>query len=100
MGTDTGGRLVRVIVSMARSEHPFFREDASTAVGGEAIIVALRAENSLLHSEITWLVARIAELERRLGLNSSNSGKPPSSNLARRRTMSLGRCSTYPQRNR
>jgi hypothetical protein len=25
------------------------------------------------------LKARIAELERRLGLNSSNSGKPPSS---------------------
>ena len=32
----------------------------------------LRAENSALQ-------ARVAELERRLGLNSSNSGKPPSS---------------------
>ena len=30
-------------------------------------------------AEITALRARIAELERRLGLNSSNSGKPPSS---------------------
>ncbi len=28
---------------------------------------------------IAALQARIAELERRLGLNSSNSGKPPSS---------------------
>ena len=37
-----------------------------------ALIAALRAENAALK-------ARIAELERRLGLNSSNSGKPPSS---------------------
>ena len=37
-----------------------------------ALIAALRAENAAL-------TARLAELERRLGLNSSNSGKPPSS---------------------
>ena len=37
-----------------------------------ALIAALRAENASLK-------ARIAELERRLGLNSSNSDKPPSS---------------------
>ena len=37
-----------------------------------ALIAALRAENESLE-------ARIAELERQLGLNSSNSGKPPSS---------------------
>jgi transposase len=37
-----------------------------------ALIAALRAENACLK-------ARIAELERRLGLDSSNSGKPPSS---------------------
>jgi transposase len=30
-------------------------------------------------AEIAALKAQIAELERRLGLNSSNSGKPPSS---------------------
>ena len=64
---------------MARSEDPISREDASAAAGGEAVIAGLRAENALLRSEITLLVARIAELERRLGLNSSNSGKPPSS---------------------
>ena len=81
----TGEGLVRVIVSMARSEYPFSREDASAAVGGEAIIVGLEAENALLRSEITLLVARIAERERRLGLNSSNGGKPPSNDLARRR---------------
>ena len=37
-----------------------------------ALIEALRAENASLK-------ARITELERRLELNSSNSGKPPSS---------------------
>jgi transposase len=37
-----------------------------------ALIAALRAENA-------FLKARMAELERRLELNSSNSGKPPSS---------------------
>jgi transposase len=37
-----------------------------------ALVTALMAENAALK-------ARIAELERRLGLNSSNSGKPPSS---------------------
>ena len=37
-----------------------------------ALIAALTAENAALKE-------RIAELERRLGLNSSNSGKPPSS---------------------
>lgn len=37
-----------------------------------ALIAALKAENASLR-------ARMAELERRLGLNSSNSGKPPSS---------------------
>ncbi len=63
---------------MARSADPFSREDASAA-GSEAVIAALQGENALLRSEITLLMARIAELERRLGLNSSNSGKPPSS---------------------
>ena len=37
-----------------------------------ALIAALRAENAALK-------ARMAELERRFELNSSNSGKPPSS---------------------
>src|SRR3954462_10659103 len=39
----------------------------------------LRAENAALKETIAVLLARVAELERRLGLNSSNSGKPPSS---------------------
>ena len=45
----------------------------------EAVIAALRAENAGQREIITVLTARIAELERRLGLNSANSGKPPSS---------------------
>ena len=41
--------------------------------------MALVAENVELRAQIVTLLARVAELERRLGLNSSNSGKPPSS---------------------
>jgi transposase len=40
---------------------------------------ALRAQNAALLELVSKLEARIAELERRLGLNSSNSSKPPSS---------------------
>jgi transposase len=54
-------------------------DDATAAVSDEALIAALRAENSLLRTENTVLRGRLTELERRLGLNSSNSGKPPSS---------------------
>ena len=49
------------------------REDLIALVSAQSVqILALVAENAALK-------ARIAELERRLGLNSSNSGKPPSS---------------------
>src|SRR3954468_7708515 len=63
-------------------------EDAPrTALSDEAVTLAalaeenarLRAENAALQETIAVLLARVAELERRLGLNSSNSGKPPSS---------------------
>ena len=46
--------------------------EASAPVSPEAIIAALQAANLELRQ-------RIAELERQLGLNSANSGKPPSS---------------------
>jgi len=39
----------------------------------------LRSENAAKDAMIACLLGRIEELERRLGLNSSNSGKPPSS---------------------
>jgi hypothetical protein len=44
-----------------------------------AQIEKVTAENDALKALIEALQARIAELERRLGLNSSNSSKPPSS---------------------
>jgi transposase len=45
----------------------------------EALVVALQAQISAQQSQIAALQARNAELERQLGLNSGNSGKPPSS---------------------
>jgi transposase len=54
-------------------------EDALLAADGAALIEALRTENALLRAENAALMGRLAELERRLNLNSSNSGKPPSS---------------------
>jgi transposase len=61
---------------MTSPENAPLAEDASETAAAPAAVVAemerLRAENAALQ-------ARVAELERRLGLNSSNSGKPPSS---------------------
>jgi transposase len=61
-------------------------DPASTVIGEppttaalQALIEQLIAQNALLIQERDVLLARVAELERRLGLNSSNSGKPPSS---------------------
>ena len=39
----------------------------------------LREENASLREETARFRERIGDLERRLGLNSGNSGKPPSS---------------------
>jgi transposase len=44
-----------------------------------ALIAALQAESAALRATIAVQNARIADLERQLGLNSGNSGKPPSS---------------------
>jgi hypothetical protein len=56
-----------------------------------AQIEKLLAENAALRALIEGQQARISELERRLGLNSSNSSKPPSSDGPKRpaRTSSL-----------
>ena len=53
----------------------------------EELIALIRAQAA----EIAALKVRIAELERQLGLNSSNSGKPPSSDGLKKpaRVMSL-----------
>src|SRR6202789_3619584 len=45
----------------------------------ESIIAALQEQKAALSALVAALQARVAELERQLGLNSGNSGKPPSS---------------------
>jgi transposase len=68
-------------------ESPFpVADPASTVIGEPPSIGALQAltehliaQNALLVGEKDVLLAGVAELERRLGLNNSNSGKPPSS---------------------
>jgi transposase len=49
--------------------------DSQSEPTREELIALIRAQAA----EIAALKARVAELERQLGLNSSNSGKPPSS---------------------
>ncbi len=60
-----------------------WRDEAAAEAGqpasSEALISALRARDAAQQAFIAALRARIVELERRLGLNGSNSGRPPSS---------------------
>jgi transposase len=62
---------------MALSDETSWRDDVTASPGDEAVIAALQAGGALLRSQHAALTARIAELERRLGLNSSKSFKPP-----------------------
>jgi transposase len=64
---------------MASPDDTASRDDATAPAGNDTVMEALRAENALLRAENAALTERLVELERRLGLNSSNSGKPPSS---------------------
>jgi transposase len=57
--------------------------EATVAVQA-AIIAELRAVNAAQAQTIAALEARVAELERRLGTDSSNSSKPPSSDGLRK----------------
>jgi transposase len=63
--------------------------EANDALAAE--VASAKAENGALKELIKSLQAQIAELERRLGLNSSNSSKPPSSDGPKKpsRTSSL-----------
>lgn len=62
-----------------------------TPLGESPSTEELLAVIAAQQAQIVALLARIAELERRLGLNSSNSGKPPSSDGLKKpnRTRSL-----------
>jgi transposase len=66
-------------MSDASGFHPGTETVTSAAASSDAIIAELRSENAVLRDGIAALQGRIAELERQLGLNSGNSGKPPSS---------------------
>ena len=69
-------------------------EDAAPKAGSpaspEALIAALRAQNTGQRTLIAALQARISELERQLGLNSGNSGKPPSSDGLKKKRARVG----------
>jgi transposase len=58
---------------------PHDRDLEATVTVQAAVIVELRAANAGLVAANIALEARVAELERRLGQDSSNSSKPPSS---------------------
>ena len=62
-----------------------------TAAVAADLVAALMARNTELQELVVSQTTRIAELERRLGLNSSNSGKPPASDGLKKphRTRSL-----------
>jgi transposase len=64
---------------MAPPDDTFPGDDTTAAPDGGPVVAALLAEIVVLRAENAALIGRLAELEHRLGLNSSNSGKPPSS---------------------
>jgi len=69
----TGHGAAWVKVSMTPPANDRRPEDYAADISGLlALIAELRVQNATL-------AARVAELERQLGLNSGNSGKPPSS---------------------
>ena len=75
----TGHGRVRVNVSLAPPDDTPCGDSAPAATDSAALMAALQAENERLRAENAVLMVRLAALERRLGLNSRNSGKPPSS---------------------
>jgi transposase len=62
----------------------------ATAASADEVIAELRTLNAAQDAFIVELRARIAELERQLGLNSGNSGKPPSSDGLKKKPARVG----------
>ena len=66
----------RAYIAALEAKVEYLLAQNSALVGERAALVI---EHEVRRRENEALVARVAELERRLGLHSSNSGKPPSS---------------------
>ena len=64
-------------------------------VSPESINAALRAQNAALSALVAALQARVGELERQLGLNSGNSGKPPSSDGLKKKPVRVKSLGSY-----
>jgi len=62
----------------------------ATSASADEVIAELRTLNAAQDAFIVELRARIAELERQLGLNSGNSGKPPSSDGLKKKPGRVG----------
>src|ERR1035437_9361636 len=75
-------------------------DDAASAAlaAAKEIILAQQVQIEVLKELVASLTSRVAELERQLGQNSSNSGKPPSSDGLKKppRTQSLREPSCEP----
>jgi transposase len=59
--------------------HALVAQFEEVVAGKDVLIAELSAANTKLGAQVVKLVARVEELERRLGRDSSNSSKPPSS---------------------
>jgi transposase len=89
-------RLVAVEAAIPSSDPDL---EATVAVPA-AVIVELRAANAEQARLIATVQARVAELERRLGKDSSNSSKPPSSDGLRKPARTERRAAERAERRR
>ena len=69
-------------------------------IGVPASTEELLAVIAAQQAQIVALLAKVAELERRHGLNSSNSGKPPSSDGPKKPNRTDGVVAVLPERYR
>jgi transposase len=67
-----------MLPSLDSDSHVAAAPEPDGSVSAESVNAALQEQNAALSALVAALQARVAELERQLGLNSSNSGKPPS----------------------
>jgi transposase len=94
-----GKRACRLVVVEAAIPSSDPDLEATVAVQA-AVIVELRAANAEQARLIATLQARVAELERRLGKDSFNSSKPPSSDGLRKPARAARRADGRAERRR